>query len=271
MLPPAIASLVTDNAKEANSLALELEKKNIERLQQTNILMDKANLAVVTAGVEQPLLLAAGEDYSPGVMGLVAGRLSDKYYRPAILIRIGHEFSRGSGRSIDEFNLMAALESCSDLLNNFGGHNRAAGFNVSTGNLSAFQERITNLAREKLDGLDLRPRINIDAEVDLSSFSGEMYQKIQQLAPFGVGNPLPVFLSRRVEIQEQHLCGTQNEHLKLKLKKQSGKVWDAMGFGLGGYTSEMTRCMDMVYTVELNRWNGQETLRLNLIDFEPSK
>jgi single-stranded-DNA-specific exonuclease len=261
--------LVTDDQKEASCLAQELEKKNMERLQQTNILMDKANQAVIAAGVEQPLLMVLGEDFASGVIGLVAGRISDRYYRPAILIKIGQELSRGSGRSIDEFNLMDALESCADLLKNYGGHNRAAGFSVASSNLEPFRQRMIDLATEKLKGLDLRPHINIDAEADLSIFTADMYQKILQLAPFGVGNPLPTFLSRRVEVQEQRLCGTQNEHLKLKLS-QSGATWDAMGFDLGRYSKEISRYMDMVYTVELNRWNGQETMRLNLMDFSTS-
>ncbi|MFC1905555.1 single-stranded-DNA-specific exonuclease RecJ, partial [Chloroflexota bacterium] len=134
--------LVTDNVQEANFLATELEKKNAERQKQTSELLSKARQAVIAAGVEQPLLLAAGEDYTPGVIGLVAGRLSDKYYRPVILLKIGREFSRGSGRSIEEFNLMSALESCSDLLSNFGGHTKAAGFSILTSNLPQFQERI---------------------------------------------------------------------------------------------------------------------------------
>jgi single-stranded-DNA-specific exonuclease len=262
--------LVTENMQEANFLVSDLEKKNAERLRQTNALMEKASKAVIARGVEQPLLIAAGDDYTPGVMGLVAGRLSDRYYRPVILLRIGHEFCRGSARSIEEFNLMSALEACSDLMSNFGGHTRAAGFNVPTINLDQFQQRIVQSAREKLEGLDLRPHINIDAEVSLDVFSGDTYQKIQQLAPFGVGNPLPIFLSRRVEIVEQKLVGNGNEHLKLKVK-QAGAVWDVMGFDQGAYVAEIAPYIDTVCNLELNRWNGQETLRLNLLDFEPSK
>ncbi len=262
--------LVTENVQEASFLATELEKKNAERMKQTNDLMAKACQAVIAAGVEQPLLLAGGEDYNSGVMGLVAGRLAEKYYRPVILLKIGQEFTRGSGRSIDEFNLMAALEACSDLLSNFGGHTKAAGFSVPTTSLEQFQQRILNLAKEKLEGLDLKPHVDIDAEVSLSVFSGDTYQQMQQLAPFGSGNPEPAFLSRRVEVLEQRLVGTQNEHLRLKVR-QVGVTWDAIGFGLGACSGEMTPYLDIVYNLELNRWNGNETLRLNLIDFEPSK
>ena len=262
--------LVTENMQEASFLATELEKKNAERMKQTNELMGKASQSVIAGGVEQPLLLASGEDYNSGVMGLVAGRLAERYYRPVILLKIGQEFSRGSGRSIDEFNLMSALEACSDLLSNFGGHTKAAGFSVATSNLSQFHQRILDLAKEKLEGLDLKPHIDIDAEVPLSIFAGDTYQQIQQLEPFGIANPEPTFLSRRVEVIEQRLMGAQNEHVRLKVR-QGGITWDAVGFDMGTYNSEINQYLDIVYYLELNRWNGTETLRLNLVDFEPSR
>ncbi len=261
--------LITDNVQEASFLATELEKKNQERMKQTTELQNKALQALLATGVEQPLLLTGGEDYSSGVMGLVAGRLADKFYRPVILLKIGQELSRGSGRSIDEFNLMLALEACSDLLSNYGGHTRAAGFSIPTSNLEQFKQRISALAHENLDGLDLRPHIDIDAEVPLSTLIGDTFQKIQQLAPFGIGNPVPVFLSRRVEITEQHVMGSKSEHVRLKVK-QDGASWDVVCFDFGQHCNELTRFVDIVYTIEMNRWNGTETLRLNLLDFEQS-
>jgi single-stranded-DNA-specific exonuclease len=207
--------LVTDDKHMAISLATELEKKNAERMKQTNMLLEKANKALIADGVEKPMLVAASEDYSSGVMGLVAGRLADKYYRPVILLKIGSEFSRGSGRSIEEFNLMSALEGCSDLLSNYGGHTKAAGFSIPTGNLTEFKQRIVNLAKEKLEGIELKPHVDIDAEVSLTVFNGDTYEKIQQLAPFGMGNREPTFLSRHVEVLEHRLMGTQSEHLRM--------------------------------------------------------
>ena len=261
--------LVTENMQEANYLATELEKKNQERMKQTSELQNKACQALLAAGVEQPLLLTGGEDYSSGVMGLVAGRLADKFYRPVILLKIGHELTRGSGRSIDEFNLMVALEACNDLLSNYGGHTRAAGFSIPTCNLEQFKQRISTIASETLLGLDLRPHINIDAEVTLPMLAGDAYQKLQQLAPFGIGNPVPTFLSRRVEIIEQRLMGSQNEHVKLKVR-QDGVIWDIVCFDFGQHCDELKNRVDIVYNLELNRWNGTDTLRLNLLDFEPS-
>ncbi len=262
--------LMTDNLQEASSLAKMLEEKNAERLKQTNELLDKAREMIIAAGTDQPLLMAGSEDYHPGIMGLVAGRLSDKYYRPTILFKISRETSRGSGRSIAEFNLMEALEDCKDLLSNFGGHTKAAGFSIPTRNLTEFKQRMLSLAETRLSGLDLRPHVDIDAEVPLSTFTGDTYEMIQQLAPFGTGNPLPSFISRQVEVIDQRLVGAQGEHAKLKLK-QDGITWDAIGFGLGNYINEMSRYVDIVYNLDMDRWNGEERLRLSLIDFDRAR
>lgn len=261
--------LMSEDVKEADMLAAMLESKNADRLKQTGELLARADKDIVAAGIEQPILLSAGEDYPAGVMGLVAGRLTDRYYRPVILFRQGKDTCRGSGRSIREFDLMEALDQCRDLLSNYGGHTMAAGFNLSARHLGEFKQRMTELAAEKLTGLDLRPHINIDAEVSLGMFAGEMYAKLQQLAPFGTANPLPCFVSRRVDVLERRQMGGQCEHLRLKLR-QDGSTWDAVGFGLGPNFTELTAKVDIVYTLELDRWNGAETLRLNLLDFAPA-
>jgi single-stranded-DNA-specific exonuclease len=262
--------LLTSDTQEAIALAMELESKNAERVKKTNESLNKANEALLAEGVERPLLITGDEDIPPGVLGLVAGRLTDRYYRPVIVLRIGKETCRGSSRSISEFDIMAALEECQDLLSKFGGHTRAAGFNIPTKNLDEFKDRIISIAGKKLDGIDLRPHINVDAEVSLSIFSGNTFEQIQQLAPFGIGNPLPTFVSRRVAVIDQRLIGNQGEHLKLKLK-QGGIIWDAMGFNLGKYAGELASYIDVVYNMELDRWNGEERLRLTIIDFSAAQ
>jgi single-stranded-DNA-specific exonuclease len=203
------------------------------------------------------------------VIGLVAGRLADEFYRPVILVKIGPEISRGSARSIREFDLMSALKSCHHLLTRYGGHARAAGFNVPTRDLPQVQKKLRSLAEEQLTGLDLRPRINIDAELSLSVFAKGAFEDMRQLEPYGMGNPAPIFLSRKVEVVEQRLVGNQNDHIKLKLK-QDGIVWDTMGFRLGSYMGELARHIDVVYSVEVDNYNGKGQLRLNLLDFARS-
>ena len=261
--------LLTQDAREASSLASDLEEKNAKRRRLTDELLSKAREEIIAAGVDLPLLMAGDKDYPPGVMGLVAGRLAEEFYRPVVLFRSGPETCRGSGRSIPEFDLMAALEDCQDLLSNFGGHTKAAGFSLPTNNLPHLRERLFKLAQDQLAGLDLRPHIDIDAEVPLSIFARGTFEKIQQLAPFGCGNPLPTFVSRQVEVIDQRQIGSQSEHVRLKLKQQ-GIVWDAIGFGLGNLAQEITPRLDIVYNLSADHWKGKERLQLNLLDFAPA-
>ncbi|MBM3142890.1 MAG: single-stranded-DNA-specific exonuclease RecJ [Chloroflexi bacterium] len=260
--------LLTQDRQEAASLASELEEKNAKRQRLTSELLERAREDIIAAGTGFPLLMTGDESYPTGVMGLVAGRLSEEFYRPVILFKFGPETCRGSGRSIPEFNLMAALKDCRDLLTNFGGHTKAAGFTVPTANLTQLQKRLLNLAQTQLAGLDLRPHIDIDAEVPLSVFAGETFKQIQRLAPFGSGNPLPAFVSRHVEIVDRRQIGSQCEHLGLKLK-QEGIVWNAIGFRFGNRAQETAAYLDIAYNLDVDRWNGGERLRLKLLDFAP--
>ena len=261
--------LVTQDRVQANILAMELEEKNKERQRVVSEMLDKVRRQILEDGVDRPILMASDADYQTGVMGLVAGKLADEFYRPVVLVKIGADSCRGSARSIQEFDLMAALKSCHHLLTKYGGHARAAGFNVHTRDLPQIQKRLRTLAEEKLAGLDLRPHIDIDAELPLSTFAKGVFEEMCHLEPYGVGNPVPVFLSRKVEVVEQKLVGSQNDHIRLKLK-QDGVVWDTMGFRLGSYVGELARHIDVVYSVEVDHFNGKGQLRLNLLDFTRS-
>ncbi|HIE17427.1 MAG TPA: single-stranded-DNA-specific exonuclease RecJ [Dehalococcoidia bacterium] len=261
--------LLTQDPGEASLLAAQLEEKNAKRQQLTSELLEKTRGKIIAAGIDQPLLMAGDTDSSPGVMGLVAGKLAEEFYRPVILFKIGTEICRGSGRSIPEFDLMAALQECCDLLADFGGHTRAAGFTVPAANLPQLQKRLLEIAETRLAGYDLRPHLNIDAEVPLSAFAGGTFQQIQQLAPFGCGNPEPTFITRHVQVIDQRQIGNQGEHLKLKLK-QEGITWDAIAFSCGNLALETTGYLDIVYKLDIDRWNDEERLRLNLIDFTPT-
>lgn len=261
--------LLTQDPGEASLLAARLEEKNAKRQRLTTELLERAREKIIAAGVDRPLLMAGDTDSPPGVMGLVAGKLAEEFYRPVILFKIGTEICRGSGRSIAEFDLMAALQDCCDLLADFGGHTRAAGFTVPAANLSQLQKRLLDIAETRLAGYDLRPHVNIDAEVPLTAFAGDTFQQIQQLAPFGCGNPEPTFVTRHVQVIDQRQIGNQGEHLKLKLK-QEGITWDAIAFGCGNLAPETTAYLDIVYKLDIDRWNEEERLRLNVIDFTPA-
>jgi single-stranded-DNA-specific exonuclease len=261
--------LMTDSPQEAHSLAIELEEKNTERQRLTTKVLTKAREQILAQGIS-PLLIAAGSDYPVGIAGLVASRLAEEFYRPAIVVRTGELVSSGSCRSIPEFNIILALNQCSHLLSQFGGHSQAAGFTLPTKNLTYLKQHLSQLATEQLTGADLRPQLDIDAEVTLPDLSGDTFNTIQRLAPFGRGNPAPTFLSQRAEVVDCRTMGSNGEHLRLKLK-QGGVVWDGVGFRLGGYLAEVSSHLGIVYNLEVDRWGGEERLRLNIIDFAPAR
>ena len=260
--------LMTDSPEEAHGLAIWLEQKNAERQRLTAKALARAREQVSAQGISL-LLIASDKDFPVGICGLVAGRLSEEFYRPAVVIRTGDGVSSGSCRSIPEFNIIQALTQCRNLFTHFGGHSQAAGFTLPTRNLPRLQETLLQLATTQLDRVDLRPKLDIDAEVMLSDLGGDTFPIMQKLAPFGRGNPAPTFLSRRVEVIDCHAMGDGDEHLKLKLK-QGGTVWDGVGFGLGNYLVEASSPLDIVYNLEIDHWGGEARLRLNILDFAPT-
>jgi len=261
--------LVTDSPQEAYQLAIWLEQKNVERQRLTTTTLAKAREQILALGIS-PLLVASDKDYPVGIAGLVASRLSEEFYRPAVVIRTGERVSSGSCRSIPEFNIIAALNQCSNLLSQFGGHSQAAGFTLPTKNLTRLQQTLLPLATTQLAGVDLRPCLDIDAEVTLPDLGGDTFQMTQQLAPFGRGNPAPTFLSRQVEVIGCRTMGNGGEHLRLKLR-QGGCLWDGVGFRLGSYLAEVSSPLDIVYNLEIDRWGGEERLRLNILDLTPAR
>jgi len=260
--------LMTDSPQEAQGLSTWLEQKNAERQKLTEKALAKARKQVLAQEIST-LLIASDRDYPAGIMGLVAGKLSEEFYRPAIVIRTGERTSSGSCRSIPEFNIILALNQCSSLLSDFGGHSQAAGFILPTKNLPRLQQALLHLATTELAGVELQPRLDIDAEVSLPDLGGETFRTIQQLAPFGQGNPAPTFLSRGVGVIDCGTIGSNGGHLKLKLK-QGGTVWHGIAFRFGNYLAEVASPLDIVYNLEIDRWGGEEKLRLNILDFAPT-
>lgn len=260
--------LVTRSQQEAHQLALELEQENAERKRITDDVWDKARNQIMAAGADQPLLIAEGEDYHPGVLGIVASRLVDEFHRPAAVIRLEPEVSKGSARSIPQFNFVAALMECRDILQQFGGHPMAAGFTLPGDKVGQLRQCLQQMAASQLDPGDLQPQLLIDADVQLRDLNGDMFKLLRQFAPFGRANPEPTFLSRDVEVVDCRSVGKGGEHLRLKLRDGS-VTWDGVGFNLGQFIAEVTPRLDAVYKLAVDRWDGQEALQLNIIDFAP--
>ena len=261
--------LITQSLEEAHLLALELEEKNVERQKLTSEVLSRAK-EKLAAKLHLPVLIESDESYAIGVIGLVAGKLVDEFYKPAIIINLGPELCQGSCRSIAEFDIAAALAKCQDLLTAFGGHPLAAGFTVARRNLAQLEQRLTNLATDQLGHLDLRPELVIDAELPLTVLAGDTFNLIQKLSPFGWGNPQPTFLTREVEVIECRNFGNQGEWLRLKLK-QGNVTWQSVDFESQKKRKEIPSHIDIVYNLEKSHWNGEEVLSLNLLDFAPAQ
>lgn len=260
--------LLTPSPEEGWRLALELERKNAERQKLLEEALEKAR-DMALQQIDNKLLFIVGEDFPPGIAGLVAGRLVDEFRRPTIVVRTRGDTARGSARSIPEFDIIAAFREYGHLFTQFGGHPLAAGFTMPLYNLNQLKNCLVEKANRELEGLDLRPQLIIDADIPLSQIDGEVIRFCRRLAPYGPGNPTPTFLSRKTKLVNAQTVGN-GEHLRLKLKDERGVVWDGIGFGLGCHHKELTPCLDIVYNLTVDTWADQERLELNILDVRPA-
>jgi single-stranded-DNA-specific exonuclease len=261
--------LMTESEEEAEELAVWLARKNEERQRLTTVTLVRAREKVMAQGLP-PLLLTADKEYPMGIAGLVASRLMEEFYRPAVVIHTADTVCHASCRSIPEFDIIGALNRFSRFFTRYGGHARAAGFTMPTKDLPELERELAALARDSLSGVELRPHLDIDVLVTLPELGGDAYPTTQRLAPFGPGNPVPTFLSRGVEVLEHRTMGSGSEHLRMKLR-QGGIVWDGVAFRLGDHVGELGARIDVVYNVEEDNWGGKKQLRLNILDFKKSK
>ena len=262
--------LRASSQEEALPLALELGRLNRERQELTGKALDNAIKQIGPDLPSDHILLLWSEDFTPGIVGLLASRLVDEHYRPAVVVALDGDVGRGSARSIPEFNLASALKECHDLFTRFGGHPRAAGFTIPRENLPALRERLPAIAQRELAHLSLQPTINIDAHVRLTTLTGENFRFFQDLAPYGEGNHAPVFITRGVKVMDVMRLGAKGQHLKLRLK-HGGATWDAMAFGQGDAWHDEADLLDVVYSVGVDHWRGAGTMRMIIEDFRPSE
>jgi single-stranded-DNA-specific exonuclease len=261
--------LETRYPAEAEQLAGELDQLNRERQELTREAQEQARQMALATADDASLIFAAAPDFMAGIVGLVASRLVDEFYRPAVVAEVGEETSRGSARSIPEFHITRALDECTGLLVRHGGHARAAGFTVRNEHLEELAGRLRALATEQLSGVELSPVLSVDAEVELSCMSWELQRELSQLEPCGYANPYPLFLSRNVGVRSQWAVGNEGRHLKLVLS-DGQCTWDGIAFRQGEWAGKLPDRVDIVYQLEINEWNGRRRLQLNVQDVRPS-
>ena len=266
----ALRLLCTKQKTRASDLAQKLGLTNRERQQLT---LDTTLMAKDIVGVEaknKKLLFIVHSDFNPGIIGLVAGKLVEAFYRPTIVVARGETVSRASARSIAGFNIVEAIRSCRELLIDVGGHPMAAGFTVETQKLELLKTQLEALARSKLDAEKLTRRLKIDLELPLELVTDKLWKDLQILSPFGMSNPEPVFATRHVKITDMRLVGREGKHIKIKFKVESSKfkVIEAIGFGMGELYGHLRvgQTVDIAYTLDMNEWNGDKTLQLKIKD-----
>lgn len=258
----------------AYDLAMRLERLNQQRRSLTASAQVVAEEQVAAQMEDNPpIYIASSTQFQPGIVGLVAGQLTDRFYRPAVVIQEGEEESRGSARSIDEFDITDALDEVASLLVRHGGHSRAAGFTVRTEQLPALKEALQEIARDQLSQhTDLRPTLWIDCELPLDDVNWALQKQLARLEPTGEANDAPLFLCHNCRVREARAVG-QGKHLKLTIDRDPGSsVLDAIAFHQGKWRDALGQGsrIDLAFHLEINEWQSRQQLQLNVQDLRIS-
>ncbi len=267
----AVELFISNNETEAEKLATVLEDENFERRKIDEVTFSHAlELVEERINLDEELgIVLHSDDWHPGVIGIVASRMVEKYYRPSVMLTTIDGVAKGSARSIAGFNIYEALESCEDLLLQFGGHQAAAGLALEINKVEEFRKKLNLILKEKLTGEDILPEISIDTKISLSEITPKFIRILDQFTPFGPKNLRPVFLAEDVIVVNQpRLVGTN--HIVTSFKQNgSDKIYDAIGFNLGAFVNEIDKdynLVDIVFTIEKLIKDGRAYPQLRLKD-----
>jgi single-stranded-DNA-specific exonuclease len=270
----AVELLTTTDGERARALAADLDQENRAR---QGIEEEILNQAVAMVGAwsdlaERRSIVLASAEWHPGVIGIVASRLVERFQRPTFLIALDGDRGKGSGRSPKTFHLYEGLKACADLLDGYGGHRQAAGLSIKAEQVAALAERFEAVARSRLSADDLVPVSEVDAEMDLSLLGAQTVAEVRRLEPYGQGNPEPIFLAHEAQVVALRIVGGnpllgKPGHLKLVLRSpRGGRSVDAIGFGMADLPIGQGGRIAILYTPEINVWNGTASLQLRLRD-----
>lgn len=262
--------LCTRKKEKAKFLAQKLSQINQERQKLTEETLLHARTLVEDSS---KLIFISYPSYNEGVIGLVAGKLTEEFWRPTIVVSEGKIHSKGSARSVNGFNIIETIRRFEKILVDCGGHPMAAGFTVKTAHLAELKERLLELAQKEIDQSQLEKILKIDCELELSDINWPFYEKLAKFSPFGNGNPEPVFLTQKAKIKNIRTVGADGKHLKLAISHEPSAIsYNAIGFGFGewGERLKIGDQIDLVYTLLTDAWNGEEKLQLKIKDLKPS-
>ena len=266
--------LNSDDPQKIEELVIFLEKNNQKRQQITDKILEEALDNIGHIDDMMKILIAVGEDWPEGVVGLVAGRICDRYHRPALIISQKGDKFVGSGRSILEFNITDALKECGDVFERFGGHAQACGFSlVGEENLEIFKRGVTELAEQKVKDEDMNSALEIDMAVDLADVNWELWDELEKFEPFGEGNLKPLFVSYGLRVEQIQPVGKDSKHIRILAKQGDNPMLHKfIGFGFGEWIEKLKpgEMADIVYEVDVNEWNGNRELQLKIVDLKKS-
>lgn len=266
----ALNLFLSKDIYEVNELTKKLNEYNkIRQETEKNIYEDAVNQIEQNKLNEKNAIIVSGKNWHHGVIGIVSSKITDLYFKPSILLCNEGEFSKGSGRSIPGFDLHQALMQCQDTIDRFGGHAMAIGITIKTDKFQEFAEEFENVAKEaKID--EIIPIINIDAKIELNEINKEMVESLKLLEPYGEGNKMPIFAFRNLKIDSIRAL-SEGKHIKLTLK-DNNNIINAIGFNLGKIAEDyrIGDKIDVVGTLEINSFNGVDSLQINVKDIMKS-
>jgi single-stranded-DNA-specific exonuclease len=267
----AFELLMTEKSKEAEELVASLESNNQKRQNLTEKIMVEIKKEIKDID-KQLIILAHGKKWPLGVIGLAAGKLKDQYNRPVMIISQMGKKVVGSGRSIEEFNLIENLNKVADCFEVYGGHAGAAGFTLKNKKLLPdFEKRFKKIVEADLKDKDLIPKLGIEAELNLEDLNWELFDQIEKFEPFGMANPKPVFLISNLRVENVRTVGNGNKHLKIFVRHEKMiKSFEAIGFGMGQMIEQIKYGdkVEVVCEINLNEFNGERKLELRLVDLK---
>jgi single-stranded-DNA-specific exonuclease len=269
----AVALLVSDNHADAKESGQNINITNTER-RTIDVTITQHALSMIDGNIEminRKSTVLFHPDWHKGVVGIVASRLTEKYYRPTIILTESNGKATGSARSVKDFDVYDAIEACSDLLEQFGGHKYAAGLTLKVENVDAFQKRFEEIVSATIEEHMLVPEIEIDAELELSQITSKFYRILKQFSPFGPGNMSPVFITKHL-VDKGYIRIVGSNHLKLDIQSALNprESYPAIAFGQAEHFDALLRkqIFSACYAIDENTFNGNTTLQLNVKDIK---
>jgi single-stranded-DNA-specific exonuclease len=262
--------LTSTSLEEAMVMAQDIDAINTERKDTQKLTLEEAEYLIdreVDLENDRVIVLAS-DNFHAGVIGIVASRIVETYFRPTVLIALADGVGKGSGRSIPKFNLFKAFTECSEHFIQFGGHAYAAGLSIEEDKVAGFRKAINEVGHNFLKEEDLIPELDLDARLDIENIKRDLFNQIHRMEPFGAENPVPVFMASNVKIQNLRTMGKEENHVRFRAVQGNAQI-DAIGFGMADSFAAIdpaTDLVDIAYEIHLNTWNGRNKVELRLVD-----